>query len=226
MIKMQVMYGLKMSESEFNNFAKVYCRMRAISPTYSAMRLLISDDCEEARELFGAANPSFRFVELDPNRMDAVMHFESFKRNVVEDGQKEIDGCGEKWYVLVCKKTLDSYEPLFEKPAYGSFDELVQEFKDELGKYLPSSFTFDTHIGKIMYAQRTKRVKLVVSNISWDIDDWGIDDIPELPREVELVSCRKLGDIENIDMDGIADYLSDEYGFCIKGFCTELKTDM
>lgn len=227
MVKMQVLYGLKMNEEEFNNFAKVYCRMRAISPVYSAIRYLHCDDCEDAQALFGAANPSFRFVELDPNPIDAGMYFKSFKNGIVEEVHKDFDRRVEKWYVLPCGKPLDSYDSLFEKPAYGSYDELVQEFKDELGKYLPSTFEFETHIGKIMYAKRTKRVKLVVSDIAWDTDDdWGSDDIPELPNKVELVSCRELGDIEMLDIDGIADFLSDNYGFCVKSFCTELKTDM
>lgn len=50
-----------------------------------------------------------------------------------------------------------------------------------------------------------------VYNIMWDIDYYEDDDGETiiLPTEIE---------IPDMHIDDIADYLSDEYGFCIQGF--------
>ena len=51
--------------------------------------------------------------------------------------------------------------------------------------------------------------KRIATNIEWDTD--GEDVV--LPSEVEIP--------DNIEEDAIADYLSDEYGFCVFGFGIE-----
>jgi hypothetical protein len=48
-------------------------------------------------------------------------------------------------------------------------------------------------------------------NIQWDVDD--IRDLEFLPTEIELPD-----NIDLEDEDAISDYLSDETGFCHKGF--------
>lgn len=54
-------------------------------------------------------------------------------------------------------------------------------------------------------------MKFYVTNIDWDIDDFGYDEEDELnlPSET-MVECE--------DEDFIADALSDEYGFCVNSF--------
>ena len=49
-----------------------------------------------------------------------------------------------------------------------------------------------------------------ITNMDWDTDD---EPIKDLPTEVTIS--------EEIEPDAIADYLSDQYGFCVKGFCVE-----
>lgn len=73
----------------------------------------------------------------------------------------------------------------------------------------------------------------LVTDIEWDVDeeeDNGYeDDEPlNLPTEYYLPLCELLDDGENIGdvdieelKDRIADYLSDNYGFCIRGFAVE-----
>lgn len=41
---------------------------------------------------------------------------------------------------------------VFDKPAYRSYEEFVQEFKDNLEAYLPEDFDWDAHLGFISYA--------------------------------------------------------------------------
>ena len=48
----------------------------------------------------------------------------------------------------------------------------------------------------------------IAINIDWDYDD---DDDQDLPTEVEIP--------DDVEDDEIADYLSDEYGFCVRSFC-------
>ena len=50
--------------------------------------------------------------------------------------------------------------------------------------------------------------KLMATNIKWDMDD---DDNTELPETMEIPE-----DIE--DEDEISDYLSEQTGYCHKGF--------
>lgn len=51
-----------------------------------------------------------------------------------------------------------------------------------------------------------------ITNIDWDTDD---EPIEGLPTEVTIS--------EDIEPDAIADYLSDQYGFCIKSLCIEAE---
>lgn len=53
-----------------------------------------------------------------------------------------------------------------------------------------------------------------VTNIVWDTDGDRIEDLPETVY---------IDDNDEIDEDEIADYLSDEYGWCIKSY--DLDTD-
>ena len=53
-----------------------------------------------------------------------------------------------------------------------------------------------------------------ITNIDWDTDD---EPIEGLPTEVTIS--------EDIEPDAIADYLSDQYGFCIKSLCIEAEKE-
>lgn len=55
-----------------------------------------------------------------------------------------------------------------------------------------------------------------ITNIMWDTDGISIDDLPEqllIPDEVFAEDIR--------DEDGIADWLSDCYGWCVESFVIE-----
>jgi hypothetical protein len=57
--------------------------------------------------------------------------------------------------------------------------------------------------------------KVFATNIEWDTngEDFINDEITDLPTIVEIPS--------GVDSDAFADYLSDEYGFCVFGFDIE-----
>lgn len=72
--------------------------------------------------------------------------------------------------------------------------------------------------------------KIIITDIEWDTDDGydGEDQELELPSELEIPVSELLYDDESPDDvdeeeigDRIADYLSDEYGFCVFGFRME-----
>ncbi len=56
---------------------------------------------------------------------------------------------------------------------------------------------------------------MLITNIKWDTDG----EVVDLPNKVEVP------DEYNEDYDGIADYLSDEYGFCVETFSVDMKDD-
>lgn len=54
-----------------------------------------------------------------------------------------------------------------------------------------------------------------ITNILWDIDGEDREDAEaSLPTEITI-------DEKTVDEEDIADFLSDEYGWCVKGFCVE-----
>ena len=56
-------------------------------------------------------------------------------------------------------------------------------------------------------------MKIKIYDIDWDTDGEVVDD---LPTEI-IVEASAVG-----SLDDIADYLSDEYGFCVFSFITEI----
>ena len=63
--------------------------------------------------------------------------------------------------------------------------------------------------------------KIIVSDIKWDTDGEKV----ELPKEVHIEINKDneylLDDIDDY-ADEVCDYLSDNYGYCIEGFCTDV----
>lgn len=54
-------------------------------------------------------------------------------------------------YVVFSDKNLHSPN-VFKKPAYESYEDLVNEFKAKMETYLPETFDWDQHIGSFSYA--------------------------------------------------------------------------
>ena len=66
--------------------------------------------------------------------------------------------------------------------------------------------------------------KILVSNIIWDVDDEAEKD--DLPDSV-IIENPTQDMLDNLSgySDQIADYLSDQYGFCVQAFLTEKQED-
>lgn len=54
-------------------------------------------------------------------------------------------------YVVFADKQMDGFDAFLKKP-YASYEELRQEFKNKLERYLPEDFDWDAHIGNFRYA--------------------------------------------------------------------------
>lgn len=66
-----------------------------------------------------------------------------------------------------------------------------------------------------------KAKQIVVTSIKWDAPKSA-----GLPKKVVIDINENNADLlEDIDgyADNLCDYLSDEYGYCIEGFCVEVK---
>lgn len=62
-----------------------------------------------------------------------------------------------------------------------------------------------------------------VKHIFWDTDG---EDVPDLPMNALIPKSRLAHDLgRGFDEDAIVDWLSDEYGFCIKSLDIEPFTD-
>ena len=69
--------------------------------------------------------------------------------------------------------------------------------------------------------ENTNVKRITVSSIKWDTDEPA-----DLPEEVVIDINEDNTDLlEDIDgyADNLCDYLSDEYGYCIKGFCVDIE---
>lgn len=66
-------------------------------------------------------------------------------------------------------------------------------------------------------------MKLTVSNIDWDYDE---DEEPKLPTKIVIDDPDILQQVL-VDIDGeaenLADYLTDAYGYCVRGFTTNIE---
>lgn len=69
-----------------------------------------------------------------------------------------------------------------------------------------------------------EKKRVFITNIEWDTDEYEED----LPNEVEMPrsiiedyswdECDSEKDLDEMEFGFIADYLSDEYGWCVKDF--------
>ena len=68
-------------------------------------------------------------------------------------------------------------------------------------------------------------VHIVVTDISWDVDEDEVDDV-DLPETVVIEHPSSLlieSALDNDYCDAISDYLSDEYGFCVCNFSVSVE---
>ncbi len=70
-----------------------------------------------------------------------------------------------------------------------------------------------------MKTEKESKLKIHVSDIEWDTDGEDVN----LPEEI-IISNPTMEMLDDIDgyADAIADYLSDEYGFCVNNFNAEV----
>lgn len=71
--------------------------------------------------------------------------------------------------------------------------------------------------------ENTKVKKITVSSIEWDATE---SETAALPQEVVVVIDEDNADLlEDINgyADNLCEYLSDEYGYCIKGCCVDVE---
>lgn len=105
---------------------------------------------------------TMNFYAMGSNEVEGAMFWPFFRPtgrlNVMEVGEngervytisralKEDDT-----YILWSDKDMESPR-VFERPAYSSYEEFVQEFKDKVGRYLPEDFDWNGHLGSMSYA--------------------------------------------------------------------------
>lgn len=107
--------------------------------------------------------------------------------------------------------------------------EQLDQFESVLEELYPDGEISDTQINDIMWfdfdwvkesigieddeeeeEEEEEREPWKVVNIVWDIKDDEWEDEPDVPAEVEVPG--------DVDEDDIADWLSDEYGYCVESY--------
>lgn len=79
-------------------------------------------------------------------------HFTPFRIGQKPNMEWEAVEIGEKAYIIDSDRDIDNMES-FEKKAYESYEDFVQEFKDKCAGYLPDDFDWDAHLGMFDYAR-------------------------------------------------------------------------
>lgn len=64
--------------------------------------------------------------------------------------------------------------------------------------------------------------KIIVTNIDWDTDGEDVELPDEIIIEIDENNIDLLEDLDDY-ADNLLDYLSDTYGYCIKGFNAETE---
>lgn len=118
-----------------------------------------TDDAETIRK-------TTEFCELTDDCIDGLAFWPFFRpdgrMNIMEqkpDGEWEDDEmhhpmweAGEcSCYVIWSERSFTSPK-VFIRPAYNSYEDFVQEFKDAVGAYLPDDFDWNAHLGYMSYA--------------------------------------------------------------------------
>lgn len=145
--------GLVLSEQEFHAFLKNYeekCRNNDLLDEIGKYKA--GDIGLNAINFVTGAGRKFSIFPVEDGDM------EGFRLTPYRvDGKPNID-----WdinesipfnnvYVVTADKAIDGMD-CFEKKAYESYEQFVEEFKDKMDGCLPAGFDWDSHIGIYSYA--------------------------------------------------------------------------
>lgn len=103
----------------------------------------LSDDCIDGLTFWPFYRPDGRMNVME-EKPDDEWEDQEMHHPMWESGE-----C--KCYVIWSEKDFTSPR-VFERPAYGSYGEFVQEFKDSMEAYLPEDFDWNAHLGYMSYA--------------------------------------------------------------------------
>lgn len=130
-------------------------------------------------------------------------------------------------YVLIAMKTFMNVRLMTDMT-----NDEMREFKTLFGKYCRHEMNLGHCTGDTCewcpiqkayeevenFEKIDSQIKVLIYDIEWDTDGEKV----KLPKQVEHV----FEDYDNINdedlLDEISDWLSDEYGYCHKGFCVKL----
>lgn len=121
-----------------------------------------------------------------------------------------------------CEKIWKSDDdlPLIVEYKNGSAHVLVPGVVDEPGGEVFHGCDNCLSDAYLMEVDEETNIHLYACNIDWDIDEEDDDGSITLPQEIQIPD-----DIDQSDDDAISDWLSDEFGFCHKGFELIWKED-
>ncbi len=157
--------GLMLNENEFLNFLEKYKEKNPSQAEY-VDDCLVNYGLDEIKFIksvdAGEVIPNLEetdsdkyddkiicVTDLTDDNIDGLMFWPFYHSNgqMNEDFSMDIRSC----YMIWSDKSFTSPR-VFERPAYNSYEEFVQEFKDKVSAYLPENFDWDVHLGCISYA--------------------------------------------------------------------------
>lgn len=147
--------GLVLSESEFSVFLENYkTKNKQDKKLIAKIRDFEKYGDEDISEIEFKApgGNTFSLFCADDNCTEGfrlIPYHVNGKPN--EDWDSNEDLPSNNVYVLNADKAIDGME-CFDKKAYESYEEFVNEFKGKLEPFLPSDFDWDAHIGIYSYA--------------------------------------------------------------------------
>lgn len=145
--------GLALSKSEFSVFLENYKTQNKQNKELLSKIKAVEDGEEDIYEinfvtsagktfsLFCADDGCAEGFRLTPYRVNG-------KPNTDWDTNEDLPS--NNVYVLDADRLIDGME-CFDKKAYESYEEFVNEFKDKLEPFLPLDFDWDAHIGIYSY---------------------------------------------------------------------------
>lgn len=148
--------GLCLTQKEFDAFLNEYVNALTAAGNHEALEQMqeLNDGsrCLDDVSFVSAAGEEFNLFCADDGSTEG---FHLVPYRVGGKPNRKWDACpqtlSDNMYVLTADKAIEGMD-CFEKKAYDSYEEFLDEFKRKMGSYLPAYFDWDSHVGIYTYA--------------------------------------------------------------------------
>lgn len=150
--------GLVLTAGELDGFMRSYMEDCTDRGTKQELEEFFDEECDITDLTFkSASGKPFKMFEVDTTSCSGFCLIPYRKQGEPNRDYEQNGDIWECWsddatmYVCQADNAIDGMD-CFDRKAYGSYEEFVDEFKDKLAAHLPEGFDWESHIGIYQYA--------------------------------------------------------------------------